>query len=121
MVWPFVVVIEVPHHMGMQAATHVKFHDGFGVPINVLEGANDGKDIWIGFSDGDMAIMNIVNKSIGTRWKGHSSGVSCMVGMTHSLWSGDHDVLDYFPLDKTIYLNLLHVIFHLIYYMLMYK
>lgn len=82
----------------MQAAKSEKFHDGFGLPINVLQSANDGKDIWIGFSDGDIAIMNIEKKVVGTRWKGHPGGVSCIVAMTNSVWSGDHYVLDHFPL-----------------------
>lgn len=76
-----------------QDATNIKFHDGVGVPINVLRGTNDRRDVWLGFSDGNIAIMSVENKSIGTRWKGHPGGVSCIVAMTHSVWSGDFYVL----------------------------
>ncbi|XP_073393647.1 uncharacterized protein [Physcomitrium patens] len=72
-------------------ATNIKFHDGVGVPINVLRGTNDRRDVWLGFSDGNIAIMSVENKSIGTRWKGHPGGVSCIVAMTHSVWSGGVD------------------------------
>lgn len=76
----------------MQAATSTIFHEGFGVPINVLEGANEGKDVWIGFSSGDIAIMNIGAKTVGTRWKAHPGGVSCIVALNDTVWSGDHYV-----------------------------
>lgn len=75
--------------MSLQDATNVIFHDGLGIPINVLQGANDGNDVWLGFSDGDIAIMDIEKKSVGTRWKAHPGGVSCIVAMINSVWSGD--------------------------------
>lgn len=77
----------------LQDATNRKFHDGIGVPINVLEGANGGNDVWLGFSDGDIAIMTIEKRNVGTRWKAHPGGVSCIVAMTNSVWSGDFHVL----------------------------
>lgn len=80
----------------VQAATSTIFHEGFGVPINVLEGANEGKDVWIGFSSGDIAIMNIGAKTVGTRWKAHPGGVSCIVALNDTVWSGDHYVQNFF-------------------------
>jgi len=77
----------------LQAATSVKFHDGVNIPINVMQGANKGDNIWIGFSSGDLAILNIENKTLGTRWKAHQGGVSTIVAMLNSVWSGDHYVL----------------------------
>jgi hypothetical protein len=78
----------------LQAATSVKFHDGVNnIPINVMQGANKGENIWIGFSSGDLAILNIENKTLGTRWKAHQGGVSTIVAMLNSVWSGDHYVL----------------------------
>lgn len=59
----------------------------------MLQGANEGHDVWLGFSNGDIAIMGIQKKSVGTRWKAHPGGVSCIVAMTNSVWSGDFYVL----------------------------
>ncbi|CAN5954373.1 unnamed protein product [Sphagnum jensenii] len=71
--------------------TSVKFHDGVNIPINVMQGANKGDNIWIGFSSGDLAILNIENKTLGTRWKAHQGGVSTIVAMLNSVWSGGVD------------------------------
>lgn len=78
--------------------TYTKFSNGFNVPINVLQGTREGKDMWLGFSNGDIAIMSIESTIIGFRWRAHPGGVSCIVAGTNSVWSGDYYVLDYFPL-----------------------
>lgn len=97
--WSLIHLLFIP----LQEATCVKIHDGISsVPINVLEASNQGKEIWIGFSDGSLAIMNIAKTTIGIPWKGHPSGVSCLVAMTNSVWSGDHYVLNYFALPSSL-------------------
>ncbi|KAG0571849.1 hypothetical protein KC19_VG048100 [Ceratodon purpureus] len=81
----------VLYQWNVDDATNVIFHDGLGIPINVIQGANRGNDIWLGFSNGEIAIINIENKTVGTRWKAHPGGVSCIVAMINSVWSGGVD------------------------------
>ncbi|KAH8943905.1 hypothetical protein BDL97_13G079800 [Sphagnum fallax] len=71
--------------------TYTKFSNGFNVPINVLQGTREGKDMWLGFSNGDIAIMSIESTIIGFRWRAHPGGVSCIVAGTNSVWSGGVD------------------------------
>jgi hypothetical protein len=41
----------------IQSGICTKIHDGLDEPINVLQEANGGQDVWIGFSHGDLAIF----------------------------------------------------------------
>lgn len=40
--------------------------------------------------------MNIDAKTVGTRWKAHPGGVSCIVALNDTVWSGDHYVQYFF-------------------------
>ena len=79
----------------VQTGVASKIHNGLDEPINTLEGANDGKELWIGFSHGDLAILEMDNNSVGPRIRAHPGGVTTIIAKTNSVRSGEHYLLKF--------------------------
>ena len=82
--------------LGLQSATHAKFHD-MKEPINVLLGIEENTELWFGFANGDIGILKLETKTLPKRWRAHPGGVLSLEMGTNTVWSGEHYVLDHYP------------------------
>lgn len=85
--------------MLLQTGVVSKIHEGMGELINILQGTNDEREVWIGFSHGDLAIFEMENNIVGSRIRAHPGGVTSIIAKTNSMWSGEHYVLNTFNLS----------------------